>query len=247
MANQYLIPLLVAFAILCVTAVTAYNTAFKGGRWTCNRFILNTYLYVLLALVIVAVETLFFEWKTKGKPMHPGLWSLLILLSSFGFLFAIFWTKPEHVGLMHLFWLGFLLTLGLSFYYNYLEMKGRHIIISTLLTVMFIVVGLSLVAFWKPELISLTWGPVLLVLLSAGIILRLVLMFTNTGTDPSPLSMALSYGFILLFSFYVLYDTKVIQVMAKRCKEGHANYILSSMGVFLDILNLIQDVSRVNR
>ena len=34
---------------IALIIVKVYNTAFKGGRFTCNKYILNTYLYILIS------------------------------------------------------------------------------------------------------------------------------------------------------------------------------------------------------
>ena len=47
--------------ILGLIIVGVYNTAFKKGHFTCNRYILNTYLYILMAIVIMCLEVLAFD------------------------------------------------------------------------------------------------------------------------------------------------------------------------------------------
>ena len=59
--NQELIPVYGLIGILAVLIVKVYNTAFKGGKFTCNRYILNTYLYILLALVIISLQNITFR------------------------------------------------------------------------------------------------------------------------------------------------------------------------------------------
>ena len=51
--------------ILAILIVNVYNTAFKGGRFTCNKYILNTYLYILLLYVhiYISINNLFFVKK----------------------------------------------------------------------------------------------------------------------------------------------------------------------------------------
>ena len=63
--------------------------------------------------------------------------------------------------------------------------------------------------------------------------------------------LIMSYAFILLFSLFLLYDTKLLQVKASKCislnKIGiKPNYPRESLGIFLDILNLFTNIGNVN-
>ena len=42
-----------------------------------------------------------------------------------------------------------------------------------------------------------------------------------------------------------MYDTKMIQVHAKNCKEKTVDYINESLGIFIDALNLFQSLVNV--
>ena len=48
-----------------------------------------------------------------------------------------------------------------------------------------------------------------------------------------------------LFILFVMYDTKLIQVHAKNCKEKTVDYINESLGLFIDALNLFQSLVNV--
>ena len=56
----------------------------------------------------------------------------------------------------------------------------------------------------------------------------------------------MAYFFIALFTIFILYDTKKIQVAAKMCKESNVDYINQSLGIVLDGLNLFQNLAIVN-
>ena len=53
---------------------------------------------------------------------------------------------------------------------------------------------------------------------------------------------AFAYILIVLFIFFLLYDTKKIQINAKKCITEKADYINESLGVILDVLNLFQNL-----
>ena len=81
--NQELIPVYGLIGILAVLIVKVYNTAFKGGKFTCNRYILNTYLYILLALVIISLQNITLDNENIGVEsifQHFRGWSGILLL-----------------------------------------------------------------------------------------------------------------------------------------------------------------------
>ena len=72
------------------------------------------------------------------------------------------------------------------------------------------------VAFIKPDLISLSWGPILIFLLIGMIIAQVVFMIMNRNNPNAKRPKAFAYILIVLFIFFLLY-TKKIQINAKNC------------------------------
>ena len=121
----------------------------------------------------------------------------------------------------------------------------NNVFLRTLITTLVIVLGLTAVAFYKPEMISLSWGPILITLLEIGIVMRILNIFLNKNPNTQgKMSYILSYVFIIIFSFLLLYDTKKLQVNAKKCIIP--DYVNESISIFLDIINLFSNLGRVN-
>lgn len=235
--NKKLITLLSSIAVLAVLIVTTYINAFKNNKFTCSKYILNTYLYILLAFIFITVMVLTLEYKNVDYRM--SLWHLLgIFLLTIGVLVILMFTPVKYLVSKHLLWLLFVLLIGLIMYPMIRYTKNKNNILSALLTTITLVIILSVVAFVKPEWISLSWGPILFVLLLAGIILELISIFVfGTHRDPNSFTYkAFMYFFIVLFMFYVLYDTKMLQIRAKMCKIP--DYLNESLNLFLDIVNI---------
>ena len=55
----------------------------------------------------------------------------------------------------------------------------------------------------------------------------------------------ISYFIIILFIFFILYDTKQIMMAFKKCKTMTADYINQSLGVVLDALNIFMSLVNV--
>ena len=94
----------------------------------------------------------------------------------------------------------------------------------------------SIIAFIKPDLISLSIGPVLLFSLIGIIIYMLISIYLGKGNYRTP--KWLSYIIIVIFVLFILYYMNLIQLHAKNCKDKTVDYINESLGIFLDTINL---------
>lgn len=210
--------------------------SFENGKFTCNKYILNTYLYILLSFNLMIIINLVLEHYNVMFPI-----SLMILFTlffiNFGVIFLLHYIDPINVVLKHLVWSVFVVIMSLLVYPLYVS-SDKKIVISSLFTTLFITIVLSLFAYAKPELISLKLGPILFFALLIIIVMEILLIYVfrnKLGKNPI-IFRAISYIVIFIFMGFILYDTKRLQINAKECVK--ADYIKESMKLFLDILNI---------
>ena len=79
-----------------------------------------------------------------------------------------------------------------------------------------------------------------------GVIIARIIFAIIGYSAASSQQRGLSYFTILLFTFFVSYDTKVAIAAAKTCREGAADYISFSTNLFLDFLNIFSNLSSVS-
>ena len=143
-----------------------------------------------------------------------------------------------------------MLLIALSFHpvhYLYDKAGLNHLINISAITTFVLVLALTALAFYKPDMIKLSWGPALFFMLLGVIILELLVVLIK-GYTPTIVHRGISYVVIAIFMAYLLYDTKLLQVRAKKCVEGTADYIKESTNIFLDIWNLfVRILSLQNR
>ncbi len=252
--EKKLIPVLTIAAILTILVGGIVNSAFKDGKFTCNRYILNTYLYVSLAIIFISLilsilryHDIFLFEKFKER---LGLLFILLFIGTIATIIGMRFVSPQRVILKHLLWITFIVLMALSFHpihYMYGKAGLDKLINSAFLTTLILVLALTAFAFYKPELISLSWGPVLFFLLLAAIVMELIIFFIK-GYTPSNLHRGMSYILIGIFIGYLLYDTKLLQIRSKLCTKETADYLKESLNIFLDIWNLfIRILSVSNR
>jgi FtsH-binding integral membrane protein len=233
--------LIAIFSFVLVSLILCYTIAinsFKDGKFTCNKYILNTYLYIILTFNLLIIINLVLEHFNALNKMGFSMLMLVgIMFLTIGTIFLLHSIDPEKVFLKHFVWLVFVLLISITIHPLYAT-SAKNIVISSLMTTLGLVFVLSAIAYAKPELISLSWGPVLFFALLGVIIMELILMFVfrNKMGQNRGIFRAISYLVIFIFMGFILYDTKRLQINAKECVK--ADYIKESLKLFLDILNI---------
>mgnify|MGYP001165397262 CR=1 FL=1 len=237
----------ILLVLLIIVSLVIAKLSFHRGVPTCNNFIVNTYLYVFASLLLVASFVMLIDKNPEINPFGLGKLTMTMFLLLFVMIILVLMVtlniSPRNVFAKHLSWLLFVFLLSLVFYPTYYLSKEMNLFYSTLWTVMIMMILLTGFAFWKPELISLSIGPILLVSLLAAIVLHIIMIATGTSWQRGGLAKWLAWFLVVLFSVFILYDTKRIQVLAKNCRDV-PDYINHSLSFLLDLINLFTNLFR---
>lgn len=235
--------------IAILLLVFKYSINKKTGTFTCQKYIMNTYLYVILSFILLSLLiTLINDNNVSIRLTGMAYFALFLVL--LGLVISLNFIVPDtkmKMVMKHIVWLVILLlfALQLSLLVKY---TSQGILSNAMLTTGLLVLALTAIAFWKPEWISLKMGPILFFLLLAGIIFEAgaLLFFRDEYLVKNKwLYKGAAYGFIMLFMGFLLYDTKRLQIRARACKI--ADYIRESFSIFLDILNLFLRILSLNK
>lgn len=249
--------ILIMGAILSLVVMSILNNSFKNGTFTCDKYILNTYLYLILAIIFVAllVQTLTYNNVTVFESMmmnHRILYMIGIFILLIISILGISLTDPKNIVKKHFFWLMFVTFSAILFqplHMMYIKAGLQDVIIHSLVMTFILVSILTTIAFVKPDFIKPSWGPILFFALLGAIIVELFAIMTGNYNN-----RIINYVVIAIFIGYLLYDTKFMRVRAKKCLEDcdyysfnrfdHSSkcvkpdYIRESINIFLDIYNL---------
>ena len=241
-----LISIFIATLVLVALVFSIAFNSFEQGKFTCNRYIMNTYLYVILTFNIISLLWLILEHR--GVKINFTLWQYLgLFLITLAIIWLIHSVNPKNVVPKHLLWLIFVLGIGTLIYPFYNSFTDKNIVLSAALTTILLTLVLSIIAFIKPEWISLSMGPILFFLLLAIIIMEItmLLVYRKDYRKIRVMFRATSYFVILLFIGFILYDTKMLQIRAKECVN--ADYLNESMKLFLDVFNIFVRILGLGR
>ena len=192
--------------------------------------------YFMLSTIAVGV-TLILRYLDKID--FNGFSSIILLLGSIGILFLIAISPKNSIIKFALFTL-FLMTISISLYPVYLLGKKKNINLPILITISSLFLGLSICAFYFPQMISPNWGSIIFFSLIGLIFFRLGVILTGCSTN-SPIYKYTSYFAIILFCVFILYDTKFMVLRARNC-QVEFDYINNILNLFLDLINLFTEL-----
>lgn len=233
--------LMVVAVLIVITTFFVYLRSFKDDVPSCDGYVTNVYLYVILGLLLTAFSVLFIA---KRNYAITGTKSLLAFVVAITALFAMYSIDPRQALLNHLMWILFIIAISVSVYVVWRYSNLRGTLTSTLLITLVLVSGLTVLAHARPDLIDLSWGMGLTMALLAGILAYVIPMFLGDVGTMTGYYKFLSGFFVFLFMMLILYDTKLLRVKAEKCVIP--DYPTDSLGLFLDIINLFNNVSIIN-
>jgi FtsH-binding integral membrane protein len=234
--------LLIGFTIL---GIFKNSLSLNPIRFHCNNYVLNTYLYFILSWgIMMATTTTLKNLDVKLNDLFSGPFTILLALSSICLLVGLLFVPPELFFTKHVLYIAEMMLLGITLYPYFVKNKSLfyHIAITTLS----VLVVLSLITFYAPHIVKDSWFIYLFIALIGVLIARIVeLVMTYKNKKRPKFSRWISYISILLFSLFIMYDTKKVLVNADKCVNP--DYINESINLVLDSLNLFASLYDVNR
>ncbi len=246
--------LILALSLFIASSVIASITSIKDKKPTCDRYVLNTYLYltISLSLLISLVIILNILMPNYIKNNFMLLFALIIIhtLLNFLFIYLIHTIPSTDLIKKRIIWGLFILNFSLFLlpYIQILIHSGNEdLILSTMFITFAIVAALTLLTYISPDLIiknSSSWTPYILIALVGLILAYLIPMIFCAFANCSMIFLNKWYYYlaiigVILFIFVILYKTKKVVENAEKCKSPlDADYIKESTGLFISIVNL---------
>jgi FtsH-binding integral membrane protein len=250
---------LIPLTTLIGSTTMANSTAFDGEKPTCEKYVLNTYLYLTIALSLVVTLTLFLNAVVPNYTMMVFSSFMIAIIVLIVHVILMFYLRYliNNVSALEVkkktaIWLIFIINITLfvlpSLQLMIMQNQGG-LIVSTLIITLALTSALSIIAFYKPELIQTKkWTPYLIVALLGMVLGYLIPIFTclvglcnNKFLDSWFYYLAI-LG-VIIFCFVLLYYTKIVIENADKCKKPEdADYVKESTNLFMTIFNLFMNL-----
>ena len=213
-----------------VLFVITYLSSFEKGKPTCKRYLVNALLYLLTSLSLYIATLSFPDAEIPGLISFMGVIILVILL-----------VTVKNILLKHIILIVLIVLLGMmlkSFYDKYEE---DDIDYAALQTFIFLLIG-TVIAYIKPNLFTDKRHSYLYLFLLLSIASMILDYFINRR-----IRKLWSYIFVIIFFLFIMFDMKQIFVHSKTCSpKNPPDYILESYEVFIDLVNIMNNLLRIN-
>lgn len=212
----------------------------------CDQYYGKTFSHLAVALTIAATSA---EYSDLGKsitvPGSPFLSFLVSFAISLLLLFGVLWTSPGNP-LKYVFFLSFAFWMGQIVKPFVKNLEENKLLVRVLLLTLGVFIGLTAVGFYDNQN-TLGFGPYLLAALIGLIVTRLLIYTFATPEERAKAENWLALMGVAIFSLFIVYDTQLMKANARMCKSllrsgRKPDYPAESLGLFLDFLNLFENL-----
>jgi hypothetical protein len=246
-----LISIIITLIALVINIIAISHSAYENKKLTCNRYVLNTYLYLILAiLIIVFMIVLNSNYQLLEETIPFMYESLLGFIVQIFIIFALFFyfatlNPTKNKIQIHIVWVLIMVFLGILLYpvvliNNYNNNMGS--VLGVTLSIMLLTGFLG--NKYGDYLVRFDWDKYLYTALILSVILSVILLFTGQLND----NFELYFTVVVLIIFVLLlisYNKKLVE-NSKTCLEhNNPNYLQESLGLFTKIMNVFVQVSKL--
>ena len=248
-----MISLLLVLILILVLIYGIYSNV--QSPLTIKSYIITNYMYVFTALLLFILTNTVIE-NQNIDVMNIGNKTLPLFILTILLLIGIFFTPAKQQIPLHLMWVGLIILLSVSSYPIYLLAKQEQILNKVLITLGVIFISMSYLAYTN----KLNWlqnyaAYFTFALLGLIVFESLDLLFYNNNKEQNTRFWFYSIIAIIIFSGLIIYDTQKIIKEAKILKiacrsRSHlecANYPKKTISMFLNLLNLFNNLTNVYR
>ena len=258
-SNNALLKLFCTLIIIVVICILIGNYAFKNGSLTCDHYVLNTYLYIILAILLVFMVVLindkygifnsFLLWMSQGSMIRIIIICIILLILLLGLSYALLKVNPNNIVASNTIWTLLILILGIllipTIWFGRLENVVGIAGISTIL----ITIGVGLLGYYYgDEIVTFDWDKYLNYALMAliGIIFIGMFIIENPETMFNFIFI-ISILILIIFILLLLSNHKKLKENSEKCIDGKTvpNYPVESFNIFIKMLNIFRELIRI--
>ena len=258
-SSNALLKLFCTLTVAVITCILIGHYAFKNGMLTCNNYVLNTYLYIILSILLIFMVVLLNDkfgifnsllmWMYQGSRTRIIVTFLLLLALLIGLSIALVYVNPNNIVASNLIWASLIITLGIFLIPTIWFGRLTDVVgIAGMLTILITIVVGFLGYYYGDEIVTFNWDTYLNIAL---IVLILVIIFGPIMiTDPNTMYMfymVVSIIGLIIFVLLLLSNHKQLKKNADKCIDGQVvpNYPVESFNIFIKMLNIFQDLIHI--
>jgi len=256
--NTILLKIFCCLVIIVLICIAIGHYAFKNGILTCDHYILNTYLYVILAIVLIFMLVLLNDKfgvfnslldMLYYKNSMPFLTVIIILLIFIALGYALAKINPQNIIASNAIWLMLILFITIIILPVIYFGKSTGVVgVAGLITVGIVIATGLLGYYYGDVIITFDWDFYLVIALIALIVVIILApFFIRTATQAINFIYIISIIGLIIFVLLLLSYQKKLKENANKCIDGQMvpNYPLESWKLVIKIVNVFTDLLRI--
>ena len=224
-----------------VVGLLLFKSAFKDGNYTCENFVMNVYIYVLMGLLLMALTTVTILRSYKEENLYSvfnnlSKTMLIVYLVGIFILFMILISALHYfeynIMASHLVWLLLIMVFGIICLPLYVSLKANNLFMKTVLSTIVVVAIITLVVIYQKDLLNeyLTDNVTNLVFMILIIVLfAKIITYYVYGFDIKELKdirVYFAYGLVVIFTYFMLVDTRnILNITKETCENALQNCV----------------------
>jgi len=256
--NYALLKIFCTLVIIVLVCIAIGHNAFKNGELTCDHYILNTYLYVILAVLLIFMLILLNDKYGVFNSLldlffynasSPFISFLIMLALIIGLSYAIVHIPPQNVIASNAIWLLLVMLITLILIPSIYFGRVSGVIGMAGLITIGIVVATGLVGYYYGDsLITFDWDTYLMWALIGWIVVFVLgMLLVKTADGMVSFIYTMSIASLVIFVLLLLSYFKKLKANAAKCVDGTVvpNYPLESWNLIIKIANVLTDIIRI--
>ena len=257
--SNTLLKLFSCLIIAVIICILIGQYAFKNGTLTCDYYVLNTYLYIILAILLMFIVVLvndqfgifnsLLQWMMTGDTMRVFIVFIIYIIIALSLTYALLNVNPTNIVASNLIWLSLIIFIGFilipTIWFGRLTcVVGIAGILTIIITV---VVGL-LGYYYGDSIVTFEWDTYLNIAL--WILIAMIIfgpIFIRTSEGMNNFFIVVSIVSLIIFVLLLLSNHKKLKQNADKCIDGKVvpNYPVESYGIVIKIVNIFQDLINI--
>lgn len=257
--SNVLLKLFCCLVIIVLICITIGHYAFKNGMLTCDHYVFNTYLYIILAIMLMFLIVLINDQfgifnalldKMFGSGGISAFISLILLIGLIILLtYALHKVDPKNLLASNGIWLSLVTIIGILMISTIQlgRMTGVVGLAGILTVIIVIVVGL-LGYYMGDKIVTFDWDYYLRFALIGLIIVSFVGYFFITDFETLLTFMyVIAILSLIIFVLLLLSNHKKLRENSEKCVDGTVvpNYPVESLSLVIKIVRIFSDLVRI--
>jgi len=256
--NDITLAIICSLIIITTICIAIGHYAFKNGLLTCDHYVLNTYLYILLSVFIIYLIVLISD-KTgifNGIIYHYGFGTVILILILFiGLIYLLYKIPPQDIFKSNFVWLLLIILLGILIIPIIELSRMTGVLGNAGLYTCIIVIITGLLGYYKGDyIIRFDWDYYLYIGLILLFVISIIGLYYIYIYNP-PLETVLMFIYIMsiisliIFVLLLLSVHKTLKENAEKCINGNGtvipNYPMQSFTIIIKIYNIFTDLVQI--